>query len=562
MSDQLEEPPPVVLRPVRRAGSHWRARVARSAGLAVIATLVLAVGAAALLEAVRREGPRDTGGTSAASPTLIPEQTARPGPASPAASNLPDRFLGAGPQPTDRLLVRRNRLELLDLASGRSVPLGGRSWNDQVVRLDGRYACVCREELDDGRAAIALVRFDERGERLRSDRLLAAEGEAPPSWEPLDYMSWTATVSADEQLLFLGTIIRQPPVWHVALHTVDLVTGRVRDSVELAELPTDLPEGRPDPTPVPGTPASFDGVYAFGPFLAAAPDGASLIVTSTASTQRGDAQTSTRQAWIVALGPDGVIQRASEHVSGSGLLDPACWDPPFFVATGLPAAYCVPVSGKPFVRRVATDGSVLGDIVVDGLPAVPGLPIIDRPGGLLYAWDPFSHTLVRIDPRGAGTVTVNRIDPEKFAASTTTGASGRAITDLAGSIGAWIAPAALAKIWLDPSLALSPDGRRLYAIGVDAGAHEIGGSTGVWVFDAATLALVDHLAPTADYVSIMVSDDGRFLYAAGLPDRDASGRQASWPASLTAVDVATGEPALILGDLGSNMLMFVGPAAR
>ena len=106
---------------------------------------------------------------------------------------------------------------------------------------------------------------------------------------------------------------------------------------------------------------------------------------------------------------------------------------------------------------------------------------------------------------------------------------------------------------------ISPDGSKVYAIGVATGAsdREATGSTGVFVFDAATLASVDQWAPTADFVSLAVSANGRFVYAAGMPGVEASGRgNPGMQASITVFDTATGEQRLIAGELGNDLLLF------
>ena len=90
--------------------------------------------------------------------------------------------------------------------------------------------------------------------------------------------------------------------------------------------------------------------------------------------------------------------------------------------------------------------------------------------------------------------------------------------------------------------------------------REPSGSTGVFVFDASTLAPLGTWQPTADYVSVAVSADGRFVYAAGLPGLDASGnRRTNQQASITVFDTFDGSVRLIAGKLGSEMLSFISP---
>ena len=112
---------------------------------------------------------------------------------------------------------------------------------------------------------------------------------------------------------------------------------------------------------------------------------------------------------------------------------------------------------------------------------------------------------------------------------------------------------------MDPALALSPDGSRIYALATTATNMTEGSasSAGILVLDAWTLRLVGHWRPLADLVSIRVSDDGRFVYAIGSAGGNDSGDR--WQASLTVHDAGTGEVREIVGNLGDNWLMFPNP---
>jgi hypothetical protein len=86
------------------------------------------------------------------------------------------------------------------------------------------------------------------------------------------------------------------------------------------------------------------------------------------------------------------------------------------------------------------------------------------------------------------------------------------------------------------------------------------GSAGVYVFDAATLDPITVWQPTADYVSVAVSADGKLVYAAGLPGVDAVGRiKLAQQASITVFDTSDGSVRLIAGQLGGDALSFLGP---
>jgi hypothetical protein len=95
----------------------------------------------------------------------------------------------------------------------------------------------------------------------------------------------------------------------------------------------------------------------------------------------------------------------------------------------------------------------------------------------------------------------------------------------------------------------SPDGSRIFALGRrNDAAHSRGpqGSTGIWVFDARTGALVDHWLPVASYVMIAVSHDASWVMAVGEPEADADGNPTGWTASLSFHRIDTGEVGLRL----------------
>jgi DNA-binding beta-propeller fold protein YncE len=119
-----------------------------------------------------------------------------------------------------------------------------------------------------------------------------------------------------------------------------------------------------------------------------------------------------------------------------------------------------------------------------------------------------------------------------------------------------------AKSFLFGSVVVSPDGTRVYAIGIKQGIDEddLSGSAGVFVFDPASMTAIGAWRPTADYVSIAVSRDGRYLYAAGLPSVDALGRRRpEQKASITVFDTRDGSVRLIAGALDGDLITFLTP---
>lgn len=129
-----------------------------------------------------------------------------------------------------------------------------------------------------------------------------------------------------------------------------------------------------------------------------------------------------------------------------------------------------------------------------------------------------------------------------------------AIAGLGRQIGRWMAPAAAAKIFLEPALVASADGSRIYGLGVDAPIVDgNGASRGIYAFDANSLDPVGHWAPTADLVSIAISPDGQFVYAAGQAGVDAAGTKAPYQASVTVYATIDGSVRLIAGELGDGL---------
>ena len=122
----------------------------------------------------------------------------------------------------------------------------------------------------------------------------------------------------------------------------------------------------------------------------------------------------------------------------------------------------------------------------------------DPSGRALFVWDPTSQDLTRLD----------------LATGETTDGHGTPPTaDLLSALGAWIEPAAAAKTIATPTITVSPDGTRVYALGffqqpIDHG-HAIPAS-GVSAFDATSLDL-EWEAGGGDAHSIATNADGSLV---------------------------------------------------
>ena len=343
----------------------------------------------------------------------------------------------------------------------------------------------------------------------------------------------TSSLSPDDGTLYVGWVAERPPVWKGGVDVVDLAAGRVVQTVALPDVPdqaaaqsagvdpasvTVAPDGA---TAMIGRDMWYPGGLAPGSWHATAP---------IRSHQLGAVS-------VLAAGPQGLD---GGSCAGSG-------GPAGFITSTTYDEICYLDSGA-ILRRVDLAGRLLGDTSLGGANGVGfGLgTVADPTRHLLYAWDPFGRRLLRIDLTtgqitGTGTVPAPSADTDPLSAA-------------ARALGDWLSPPAEAKTYLSPSLAISPDGSRLYALGTAAAdpTSVSGGSTGVWVFDSASLAVLDHWAPQADYISLALNVDGTLVLAAGMPGADAAGIQNDQAASVTIYDAATGAVRAIAGQVQPN----------
>lgn len=521
------------------AARGWLGRVGQAATAAVALTVVGALIAVIITRPLNEPG----------------KSPAPSGPSSPSATRgaqattLPKLLVqGELPSPT-RVLVSTEGGDFatVDLATGsRGRPLTGATFGSQVrVRADGSMVCLCvKTSLSVGDqptvADVTLDRFDPAGSLVSSVPVRSFTGEPDPRDEGLLLPDRPAHVltamrfSAGGRYGFVGWSARAQPVWHSGLLVVDLQSGAVVSELDLPDASAGDGEARQVVT----APVVVGSIAADGLLV-----GRSWYRWSPASSESATYTFSVDAFRVGFAGgelsgvdPIPAASGCAAQISlGGPLPDGGTW----LACTGGPTAGTV-------VRRLAADGTLLGDVVISGASGVEDLTVTTSPdGSVLYVWNPASATLSQIDLASG----------EKQERSGLTARSGDALT----AFGRWLAPAAAAKSFLRGAVIVSPDGSRVYAIGVKEGidGSDLSGSAGVFVFDAASLEPLATWQPTADFISIAISADGRFLYAAGLPGVDEGGQaKVRQQASITVFDTRDGSQRLIAGELGVDFIAF------
>jgi hypothetical protein len=343
-----------------------------------------------------------------------------------------------------------------------------------------------------------------------------------------------AAISADNRRVMVLLAWRKPPSWTIQLYEVDAETGEILSERVLDTLPTDLPGETPTPTPTPASGAGrapSDGVYVWANTVAMTADGRTAFASVNYSEVQNENWSNQLREWMVPLRSGGAAIPLAEDARFVG--DGWCFPRPAFIDDALLVEICSPpTQGRFYVRGLRLDGTAPKPIPI-GPPPTDGYiptPLIDGASRQAFVWYPGQHRMTRINVENGQKMVADVPDsmlPE---------GRGPANGGYAGG---------------EPLLALSPDGRRVYALGTTGG-QDIGASSGVWVFDAETMELLDRWEPRALLNAITVSRDGQFVYVAGAPDYDPNGRFSSWQASLTVYDALTGEIQVIHGHLGQR----------
>jgi hypothetical protein len=472
--------------------------------------------------------PRDEAGRPpSASAEAVPSG---PGPTlRPAAAPLPVLLVNGAPAPEGRIIVAADGgFRTLDLGTGE---LGGfvGTWRDVLhVHPDGGYVCACVERPWGDRTESILV----RAVRMTSDGTVTWTGE-PRQYtgrrpQP-DAVSSAAglgsALTPDGRTLLLGWAIRVAEGWSFGLDLVPVERSGPERRVPLGVIE---PSGSP--------------LRAGDPMVRVSADGRLAVVTGWLGVRGPAGWAVERPRWLVLLEPPD----AGPVSTFGGENDPtAACDSGGFAGPAVYVSVCrstVPSEeGLTLVGIHDAPGPSGEGALTVVMPAGPQPVVrIDAGSGSIFVWDPLGHVIARIDARTGRVSATTAIAP--------------ADRDAQGELP--VAP--LARPLGSDALALSPDGARLYALGRPR-PDRTGGSSGVWVFDARTLARLDHWEPTADLVALTVSRDGRWVYAVGAWGADAEGRPSRQDSSLTVYDAATGEVRLIAGRPGGSLVSVVAP---
>ncbi len=535
-------------RPRGAGGLRWTRRLVVATALAMVATVVVSAGAVWLT------APRGSVGVASPTPSVSPSATGSTEP-----TPLPKlATFGELPSVTSILVNASGFPRRVDLSTGGISPeviLRSFYLTEVVPSPAGGWLCICvtsKQLTPSGPGSttlqISLDSIDEAGnvdEGIIVRQLSGHLGPREPAATPTPATpsgGWPGVVdtrislSRDGRLAFIGWSQYTPETaWETGVDVVDLATLETVDTVIV-----------PVRTP---TAVGASAWVRNAPAVDVSPTGDRLLVSSSwylwsdaESIPSGDDFWTSTWDGSSAGEPTGAGSTETPACSaqGRGFID----DQRFYVSCW--------TGRDPVVERRDFAGAIIDRTEITGAAgSQPELmPIRDA----LYFWDPFDLRIDRFDlltaerTRGQAPRPTSRLDDGPLAA-------------LARRIADGLVPSALAKILLQPALTVSPDGTRLYALGSALAGNEIG-SSGIFVFDASTLESIDHWDPTADFESVAISADGRFVYAAGAPDYDPNGGPVLAPASITVYSTTDGSVRLVAGELGDRNIWFREPVLR
>jgi hypothetical protein len=500
----------------RGGGLRWSPRL-RIATAAVVTIAMVSLSVAAVWQMASR-GDRETAASSPSpggSPTPTPSADATP-----EASPMPE-LLRNGDLPTpSRIMTLSGRgYRIADLATGE---LGnvlievGFGPTTVLPRPRGGWVCICGEGQNVVQLAIRSI--DTNGVVGAPTPLRDIVGTVDPSapedqGRQLPGVGVTAEASPDGRFGLIGWIRRDGASgWQLGADVLDLETLATVASTEFA-----LDE-----------PMAVNGGARFRqpPIVRLAPAGDRILITSNWFVDPPSVMPSLgADHWLASFDGRsiGVLANAGQTNNDdcfevdAGLID---------VAGAVDGAVYYQECSFPdrptAIRRVEADGRLVSSTEIPGALGNIDGTVAPPAGDAVYLWNPFETVLSKVNLR-TGELSVG--EPQL--------------------------PNPTGRTLSNDLVVVSADGTRVYALGVESEDPETADSTGVYAFDASTLAALGHWAPMAALESIAVSDDGRHVYAAATGGVSATGEPGpEFGASITAYDTSDGSIAVIAGRLG------------
>ena len=504
-------------------------------------------------------------------PSVTPTASASPRPTpSPAPGTpLPALTVFESGGPASLIPVMSGTRALLDPLSGQVRRLSG-DFHVGLFVNDGAGGtlCICRgSPWLEGRevATMVAVRWSSDGTEIGRQNLVEYTASAAP-----DYLGTAivldAVLTRDRGTAIIATAALDDGIWTYRVEAFVALTGDPLWSKVLARRsaideppiePLATPERSATPTATPtDDPAPYEAprgarvIAQVAVRLSPAEDLVAISVIDGTFRQQDVAEWH-RTSWRVLLQNardneptrvEDVLVPANTWCQGEGFATMdryvsvcATWSPSGAMST--------------FVRLARPDGSLIRDVPISDASAGFGPPLVDADAGVLYLWDPEARTLARVD-LGSG-----ETNAATFGSGFGTGGgygSGDPLPVLDRRT-TWIGLQSALEWWVQTPLVGSSDGAYLYATSLDW--DETSGqpsSTGIWVFDSATLDVVRIIPSAATHDSISMTADGRHLLATGIAGLDEMGRASDWGQSLSIFDALDGRLLERLGDLRSR----------
>ena len=513
----------------------------------LVAAVVLAVvsGSFVLAQLDRPEQPAqavvESAAATSSSVAATPLPTATP--PQPTATALPARewFTAPAAPMVDVPILTEDSIRWLRLGTAVhadvSLATPGRDLLMQG-RLDGAV-CLCWRTSGEaeGLATLESVSLDhDLRERSRTE-ITQVDG-IDPTGRPNGRAQVALEPSPDGRFAFLARAVRSATTWQVSLDVIELGQGRIVDSADL--LPGPTTDDRSE-------------VLAVDPLtLRVAPDGRHVLIGTGVERTRPDGRSvAIGSAWIVDIEDGRTIAGVNRvdaiaEPGGERRLETCSWVT--FASVDLVVTGCRAGgagSSPTFqIRRYDLRGHDLG--AVDGDPALgdPEQVLIDSANAVAYSWDRHSHILFALDLAAGGWRRSGSFDEDQDAPTDLVRLAERPASS--GPPPVWSEGRPATARPLERSLIGSSDGTLLFAIG-DGRAP--GSSSGISVFDAQTLRLLERWPALASYRWLMGFDQGRFIAALGRPGLTATGGPADWGASITVHDAMTGGAVVRIADV-------------